>query len=186
MGRPKAWLDCAGEAMLVRVVRLLARVVDPVVVAARPGQRLPALPAHVSVVYDPVQGVGPLAGVAAGLTGLCTQCEYAVVTSCDAPLLRPAFVQRLIALIDGAPAVVVRVGGRVQPVPGVYAVALRGLASSMLDEPARSLTRFALRAGARVVPSDVLTSVDPGLESLADVDDPDAYASVIERVVENP
>jgi len=49
MGAPKATLPFGPEAMLQRVVRLLATVVSPVVVVAARGQKLPELPAAVLV-----------------------------------------------------------------------------------------------------------------------------------------
>ena len=70
MSRPKAWLPVAGELMLARVVRLLGQAVEPIVVAAAPGQDVPLLPNDVSIVRDEDEGLGPLAGLAAGLKAL--------------------------------------------------------------------------------------------------------------------
>src|SRR5688572_12132394 len=91
MGRPKAWLPFLGESMLSRVVRLLRQVVDPVVVVAAPGQKLPPLRAEVTVIRDKHEGKGPLAGIAAGLHALAGKVDAAYVSSCDVPLLQPAF-----------------------------------------------------------------------------------------------
>ena len=68
MGAPKAGLDWHGSTLLRRTVGLVARGVDgPVVVLRSPGQPLPALPPGVEVVDDPVEGRGPLQGLAVGL-----------------------------------------------------------------------------------------------------------------------
>src|SRR5437667_11640513 len=99
MGRPKAWLPFAGEAMLTRVVRLLGQAVQPIVVVAAPGQDVPPVPPHVAVVRDEEKGRGPLQGLAAGLEALRGQAEAAYLSSCDVPFLQPAFVRRLIHLL---------------------------------------------------------------------------------------
>src|SRR5215470_5813664 len=111
MGRPKAWLPFAGEIMLPRVVRLLREVVEPVVVVAAPGQDVPPLPAEVAMVRDEEQGRGPLQGLAAGLASLRGKADAAFLSSCDVPLLRPAFVLRLVELLGDNLIGVPRVGG---------------------------------------------------------------------------
>ena len=50
--QPAEVLLFGDESMLGRVVRLVAEVVDPVVVAATPGQPLPPLPEEVRIVHD--------------------------------------------------------------------------------------------------------------------------------------
>src|SRR5436190_24348451 len=90
MGRPKAWLPFAGELMLPRVVRLVSEVVSPVVVVAAPGQELPPLPPGTILAHDTEDDRGPLQGLVAGLAALPDGTDAAYVSSCDAPLLRPA------------------------------------------------------------------------------------------------
>src|SRR5713101_6883931 len=100
MGRPKAWLPFAGEIMLPRVLRLLDEAVKPIVVVAAPGQDLPPLPSAVDVVRDEEKGRGPLQGLAAGLTALQGRADAAYASSCDVPLLQPAFVARIAASLE--------------------------------------------------------------------------------------
>src|SRR5947207_12117554 len=94
MGRPKAWLPFAGELLLPRVVRILGETVSPIVVVAAVDQELPPLPADVQVVRDEEKGRGPLQGLAAGLAALAGQADAAYASSCDVPLLKPAFISR--------------------------------------------------------------------------------------------
>src|SRR6516164_3640747 len=99
MGRPKAWLPFAGELMLPRVVRLLGKAVQPIIVVAAPEQEVPPLPSDVEIVRDAEKGRGPLQGLLAGLTALRGRADAAYLSSCDVPFLRPAFVRRLIDLL---------------------------------------------------------------------------------------
>src|SRR5580765_5074452 len=95
MGAPKAALEWHGSTLLYRAAALLARVVDgPVVVVAAPGQQLPELPAGVPVVEDPVEGLGPMRGIATGLAAVADLAPAAFVCATDMPFLHPAFVNR--------------------------------------------------------------------------------------------
>jgi molybdopterin-guanine dinucleotide biosynthesis protein A len=118
MGRPKAWLPVGGETMLGRVVRLLGGVVSPIVVVAAPGQDVPPLPPDVEVVRDPEQGHGPLQGLAVGLAALRGRADAAYASSCDVPLLRPAFVRRMVELLGDHAVCVPDVGGYRHPLAG--------------------------------------------------------------------
>src|SRR3954453_15599063 len=63
MGTSKAALEWHGSTLLSRTVSVLAEVVDgPLVVVTSPGQDLPALPPTVTVVEDPIEGLGPMQG----------------------------------------------------------------------------------------------------------------------------
>src|ERR1051325_4647216 len=120
MGLDKATLPFGPELMLQRVVRLVGEVVDSIVVVAAPAQQLPALPQGVQVVRDRREARGPLEGLFAGLSGLPPGIDAAYATSCDVPLLAPAFVRRMFQLLgDNAVAVPVS-GGFHHPLAAVY------------------------------------------------------------------
>src|SRR5438552_5116651 len=106
MGRPKATLPFGPELMLQRVVRLLGSVVRPIIVVAAPGQELPPLPGDLIIARDEREQRGPLEGLAAGLAGIAPHAEAAYATSCDVPLLAPAFVQAMIDRLGDADIVV--------------------------------------------------------------------------------
>src|SRR5918993_6043797 len=99
MGQPKAWLPFGPELMLQRVVRLVGEAARPIVVVAAPDQELPPLPYWASIARDPVSGRGPLQGLAAGLAALPESVKLAYATATDVPLLRPAWIARLVELI---------------------------------------------------------------------------------------
>ncbi len=132
MGQAKEWLSVEGRPMLGQVVRIVGEVADPVVVAARAGQNLPALPAGTLVVCDESPDQGPLAGVVAGLTVLAGRCDAAFVTGCDHPWLRPAFIRALADRLGTFDAVVVHEAGRDLPLPAVYRVGLAAAGRELL------------------------------------------------------
>jgi molybdopterin-guanine dinucleotide biosynthesis protein A len=99
MGTSKALLPFGPETMLQRVVRILGGVVSPIVaVAAAADQELPPLPAAVILTRDEQEGRGPLEALRAGLKALPDDVDAAYVTSCDVPLLVPAFALRMLEL----------------------------------------------------------------------------------------
>jgi len=120
MGTSKALLPFGAETMLQRVVRLLSTVVSPIVVVAAAGQPLPDLPADVLVARDEHQGRGPLEGLRAGLKALPETVASAYVTSCDVPLLVPAFARRMIDLLTDHDIAVMEINGFPHPLSAVY------------------------------------------------------------------
>ena len=164
MGTAKEWLPIGGECLLQRVVRIVGSVVHPVVVAGRRGQPLPALSSGVGVVYDGLENAGPLAGMAAGFDALAGRCEAAFVVSCDHPLLKPAFITRMLELLGEHQAVVPNHEAKSYPLVAVYRLDLRPLLAELLAKGERRVHAFAERCGAHVVSSADLADVDPTLQ----------------------
>lgn len=184
MGRSKVWLSCGGEYLLQRMVRILGAVVQPVVVAARRGQSLPSLPDDVVVVYDAVEDGGPLAGMATGFAALTETCEAAMVCTCDHPLLKPRFVERLIGLLRDHAAVVPTHDGHVHSLTAVYRLSTSSLLNELLAEGDLRVGHFVERCRAHIVPALELADVDPGMDSLINVNEPDAYERVRRQLEE--
>ena len=179
MGRPKAWLPFAGEVLLPRVVRLLGEAVTPVVVVAAPGQEVPALPAGVDVMRDPERGRGPLQGLEAGLEALRGRADAAYLSSCDVPFLQPAFVRRLIELLGDHDICVPRVGGYLHPLAAVYRLEVGALAERLLAEGRLRPAFLFDQARTRVVLPEELADVDPGFESLRNLNTPAEYEEAL-------
>jgi molybdopterin-guanine dinucleotide biosynthesis protein A len=189
MGTPKAALEWHGSTLLRRTTGILARVTDgPVLVVRAPGQELPALPPQVEVVEDPAEGLGPVQGLAAGLAALSGRADVAFVSSTDMPFLHPAFVRRVLrAVADGADVGLPLARGYPQPLAAAYRTALAPVAAKLVaDERLRPAFLFeecvverldenALRA------DPVLAALDPGLESVVNVNEPGDYAAARER-----
>lgn len=176
MGRPKAWLPFAGEPLLCRVVREVARAAAPLLIVAAEGQALPAV--GVPVVRDERPGRGPLEGLAAGLAAL--DADAAFVTACDAPFLTADFVRRLAAQLGDADMVVPQVGGRRHPLPGVYRVAALPLVQALLAEGTLKLGALLDRARARVVgPAELGEGAE---RALRNVNTPEEYVAAVREI----
>jgi molybdopterin-guanine dinucleotide biosynthesis protein A len=184
MGRPKAALEWHGSTLLHRTAAVVARAVGgPVVVVRAPGQELPALPAGVDTVADPVEGLGPMQGVAAGLGAVRDRAEVAFVCSTDLPFLHPAYVRRVLrGLADPAVDLVLpTVRGFRQPLAAGYRTALTGLIEAQLAEgnlrPGMLLKHCTADQpdDAALLADPAVARTDPRLDSVQNVNTPEEY-----------
>lgn len=165
MGASKALLPFGPESMLQRVVRILAQGVSPIVVVAAVDQPLPELPRQVIITRDEQEGRGPLEGLRAGLKALPSDIEAAYVTSCDVPLLEPAFVREMLDLAKGFDIAVIEIDGLLHPLSAVYR---RSVLPDVEDLLAANRLRLAVlfdRVKTRRVRPSEITS-DPELRTL--------------------
>ncbi len=181
MGRPKAWLPFGGETMLQRVVRLLGEVVRPIVVVAAPGQDVPPLPPDIATVRDEERGRGPLQGLAAGLSALRGRAEAAYLSSCDVPFLRPSFVRRMIDLLDDRVICVPFVDGFHHPLAAVYRVGIVDSVIKLLSENRLRPVFLFETASTRIVEARELIDVDPGLQSLRNLNTVAEYEEALKE-----
>ncbi len=174
MARDKASLPFGRETLLERVVRIVSEVVDEVWVVARAGQEIPG---DFRIARDPEEGLGPLAGLAAGLEAI--DAERAFLTSCDVPLLRSAYVRRLLELSAGYAIAVPLVGGHHMVTSAVYSREVLPVARELLAERRLRPLYLVEAFDARLVTEEELRDVDPELESLRDCNTPEAYQEAL-------
>src|SRR5205823_4423663 len=133
---------------------------------------LPPLADDVTVVRDRREERGPLEGLATGLAALPAAITAAYVTSCDVPLLRPAFVQRMIELHGGHDIAVPYSGGFHHSLAAVYSKTVLPHAEQLLAEDRLRPAFLFERVNTRVVHEDELRDVDPELASLRNLNHP--------------
>jgi molybdopterin-guanine dinucleotide biosynthesis protein A len=147
MGGGKATVALHGTPLLLYPVRALQRVLAEVVVVAKLDTVLPPLPA-VPVWTEPPEPRHPLAGLvhalerAAPPQGAPGAPRSVLACAGDLPFVDPSLVERLAhADAEGAPAVVPRAGGRLQPLLARYDPAARApLAAALARRPTPPLT----------------------------------------------
>lgn len=190
MGATKAALEWHGSTLLYRTAALMARSVDgPVVVVSAPEQELPDLPDGVAIVADPVEGLGPMQGLAAGLAAVGDRAEAAFVCSTDLPFLHPAYVRRVLrALDDGVDVVLPVARGFRQPLAAVYRTRLAGLVADLVRQGnLRPGMIFKHCAAAQLDDAGLLADADvarydPDLLSVVNVNTPEDYRAARDRV----
>jgi molybdopterin-guanine dinucleotide biosynthesis protein A len=154
-----------------------------------PGQAVPGLPSGVQLVEDPVEGLGPMQGIAAGLAAVQDDAAVAFVCSTDMPFLHPAFIRRVLrGLSDPQIDFVLPVArGFRQPLAAGYRTQLAGPISALV-------AKGNLRPGMLLkhcntdLPDDEalladreLAATDPNLESVVNVNTPAEYSAARER-----
>jgi molybdenum cofactor guanylyltransferase len=183
MGRPKAALEWHGSTLLQRIVGIVGRAVDgPVVVVKAPGQQLPELPSAVRVATDAREGLGPLHGLAAGLSA-AGDSHWAYVSSTDVPLLHPAFVAAVLRAAERVDAeVAVPVAhGFPHPLAAAYRTAVLPEVERLIAEDVMKLALLLERVPvleldeATLLGDRELATADPELLSLLNVNDPAEY-----------
>jgi molybdopterin-guanine dinucleotide biosynthesis protein A len=191
MGQPKAELAWGETSLLAHVVGRVAEGVDgPLVVVRAPGQALPSLPPGVRVVEDSSEGLGPLQGIATGLAA-AADAALAFVTATDMPLLEPAYVRRVVALLradpDGAEVAMPVVLGHRQTLAAAYRTSLAPVAAALVGElrlnPGFLLERcrVAWIDEAQLLADPELAAADPRLQSVTSVDTPGEYEAALHR-----
>jgi molybdopterin-guanine dinucleotide biosynthesis protein A len=188
MGRDKASLSFGpGETLLTRVVGVLQQVVpsEAMFVVAGRRQHVPPLAGGITLIHESCDGAGPLLALVEGLQRLPPAVDAAFVCGCDAPLLKPAFVECLFKLADATiDAVVPADAERLYPLAAVYSKKCLPALGAAIDDGQRSLHR-ALRDGRlaiREIQVDQLRDVDPDLESLVNCNTPEEYQRALRCV----
>jgi len=179
MGVPKATLPFGNETMLQRVVRILHTVASPIVVVAAREQSLPELPADIIVTRDEREARGPLEGLRAGLSALPASIDVAYATSCDVPLLQPAFVTRMVELLGDHDIAVVEIDGFPHPLSAVYRrKTLPHIESLLAENRLRPVFLFDMMRTRRVR-SEEMIAVDPELRTLRNLNTKEDYLAAL-------
>jgi len=179
MGTPKATLPFGSETMLQRVVRLLGAVVSPIIAVAAREQSLPPLPDAVIITRDEREAKGPLEGIRAGLSALPPSIDAAYITSCDVPLLVPAFVGRMIDLMGDHDIAVMEIDGFPHPLSAIYRRSVLPHVESLLAaDRLRPVFLFDAVRTRRVKPEEMAV-VDPELKTLRNLNTQEEYRAAL-------
>jgi molybdenum cofactor guanylyltransferase len=182
MGVAKATLPFGPETMLQRVVRLLGTTVSPIVAVAARDQELPPLPAAVIVARDEREARGPLEGLRAGLKALPESVDAAYVTSCDVPLLVPAFVEHMLGLLGDHDIAVMEIDGFTHPLSAVYRRSVLPQVETLLaQDRLRPVFLFEAMRTRRVSP-DEMRAADPDLRTLRNLNTREDYEAALRDV----
>ena len=172
MGRDKASLPFGSETMAERVERLAGEVAGRVIAVGRRDQAT-------STVHDAIEDQGPLAGIAAGLAASTT--DINIVVACDMPLIKPAVLGRLAAMLGDHDMCVAIVDGHATVLCGAYHKRVASHAQQLLDSGERRVMGLLDRVDVRRVDAAVFRDIDPDLETFISVDTPGQYGEVSSR-----
>lgn len=180
-GSDKAAAALRGRPLVQWVRDALAPAVSEMVIVTAAGQTLPPMhpPSPVVVVEDREPQRGPLAGIAAGLAAAPSPICF--VTSCDAPLLRPDIVERVVQALDSYDVALPEVGGFQQPLAAAYRrEACLAAVEAALAAGTNKITEAFAPLAVLLLGEDQLRSIDPDLRSFRNANTPEALAEIAE------
>lgn len=179
MGQPKHMLPFGDETLLHRVIGVLHSVVQRVGVVASAEQSLPALPDRITVFRDEQPDLGPLSGLATGLTAFATQADAVYASSCDAPFLHHQFVTRMFDHLGDADLVMLKEDRYHHPLAAVYRTRIATVVRQLVDERRLRPIFLLEECNAKVISTNEIRDVDPELLSLRNVNTPDEYQAAL-------
>jgi molybdopterin-guanine dinucleotide biosynthesis protein A len=170
MGQDKATLPAGDGTLIEHLARRLAPVVDETIIAG--GSVRPPFEGA-RFVSDHQPGLGPLAGMLAGLSAATER--HVWVVGCDLPDVEPALGGLLCALAGDYEAVVPRPYEEPEGVCALYVRELAARIDALLEAGERSIKGLLDRSTVRYVASDELRVVDPELRSFRNINTPADY-----------
>ncbi|QDT33624.1 molybdenum cofactor guanylyltransferase [Thalassoglobus polymorphus] len=180
MGQPKHLLPFGNEFVLQRVVRELSGITTKIVIVAAPDQEIPPLPVECQLVRDEVTYQGPLSGLMYGMQALENDVEAAYLSGCDVPLLKSEFVKEMVRHLDTAEIAVPFEEKFLHPLASVYRTSLRTRAEELIAAGERRPRQLIESSTTHYVPCEDLRGVDQNLDSLRNMNTPEAYAELLE------
>lgn len=174
MGRDKAALPFGEETMLSHLVNTYRPCFDMVAVSLNRAGRFDT--AGALEVVDRRPGDGPMAGLEAAF--LDTGADVIFLTGTDLPLGDPALALRLLELLDGYDACLIRSAKGPEPLFAVYSRACMPAIQSALSEGRRAMSAMLARVRAREIPARELPQFDVE-RILTNVNDPEEYARIL-------
>ena len=184
MGVDKTLLDVDGEALLARVVEVVASVcAEVIVVTNRPeAVEQAGIPADVPVLLDEVAYQGPLGGLVTALKGASQ--DWVLAVGADMPWVNPDVVRALWAARGGAQVVVPLTDKGPEPLLALYHRDCLPAARRVLSTGRRRIVAFFGDVTVVEVPVEALREVDPQLASLFNINTPEDLAEAREAASE--
>jgi len=171
-GAAKGLLRVDGEPIAARSIALFLRLFGRALVVANDPAPYAAFGAP--VVADLVAGRGAPGGLHAALSAATTPWVFAA--GCDMPFLDEGAISFLAARRDGADAVLVRAGGRLEPLHAFWSRACLPALEELLARGEPSVRDLAAAVRARIVEEAEWRLVDPTGRSLENANTPEDAA----------
>jgi molybdenum cofactor cytidylyltransferase len=173
MGSPKALLEYRGETFIGRLVRLLSKVSNPVIVVLgyQAATIRPAIDGKATLVINPEPERGQLSSLQTALSALPADSEGFLFTPVDSPAVTSETVERVAAEFRRRDPAILLVIPRYHAKHGHPVFATRAIAGEILALPATGQARDVIHC--HIAETIYVDVDDPGI--LTDVDDPEAY-----------
>ena len=181
MGQAKPHLPFGDDTMLGRIVWTVSNTVAEVVLLTAKVQELPEIDCLHSVMPDRVEQQGPAASIYDGMKTVFGWADAIVVLGCDVPLVTEETIEFLFAELQNHDAVIPRHEGFPQPLAAVYSLNAMEKIGRVLDTGNQRLLSCIEPLDTRWVDAEELSTIDPQLGILHNVNTPDAYREALSK-----
>jgi molybdopterin-guanine dinucleotide biosynthesis protein A len=181
MGVDKSQLVFQGDTLFGHVLTQVAKFASPLVIAGGTDSSLTKKSPPVIFVKDQRPDVGPLEGIRVGLTELGPAVEFAFITGCDAPLIKPRLIAHLFELIEDYQAIVPVQGDRVFGMTAIYRTDIAEDLQTLIDQKQHRVRDLARHFDALQVDLESLKEYDPGLDSFININSREDYEHLLKR-----
>lgn len=135
----------------------------------------------VRVVVDENQDCGPVEGIRVGLSALESEVEWAFVTGCDVPLLRPQVIALLVDATkeQEVEAVLPHRGERIYGITALYRTNIGATIDAMIEQGSLRVSDLARSLNCCMIDVDDFRSADPNFDSMKNFNSPEQYLDFI-------
>jgi molybdenum cofactor guanylyltransferase len=138
MGTNKALLEIGGVPTIIRISEELKKTVDELLIVTNSFEEFAFM--QLPMVEDRWKGMGPLAGIEAGLR--VSHTEKNLIVACDMPFISAKIGSVLLGYLDEYQAAVPDMNGRLQPLFAAYRKEVKGLAADSLMKNELRIQQF--------------------------------------------
>lgn len=138
MGENKALLPMKEKTNIAKIAGELEKVTKQLLIVTNTPEDYCFL--GYPMTTDQYPGLGPLAGIHAGLSSSGT--EVSIAVACDMPFIHAGIAQEMLDAADGYDAVVPEIEGRLQPLFAVYKKSCLPVLTSCLDNHVLKVREF--------------------------------------------
>jgi molybdopterin-guanine dinucleotide biosynthesis protein A len=171
MGSNKALLTVEGAPLIEKIYLTLAQLFREVVLVTNTPEEYAFLPCP--MVADRYPGVGPLAGLHAGL--MASSSDRIFLTACDTPFLNPDVIRMICSDDGGYDAVVPVSRGGKEPLQALYGLRCLTMVEQALERGDWKLLNLLDRVQTRFVTREELTAIPDAELSFCNVNTPEEY-----------
>lgn len=180
MGTNKALLPLNGKTVIEGIVSSLEKVADNLLIVTNTFSDYEFL--HLPMIEDKRKGMGPLAGIEAGLSA--TESERNLFVACDMPFFSVELGRYLLSCLEDYQAAVLEVSGTLHPLFGAYRKETLGAVTKSLDEGQLRIRHFLNSLQTRIVKNKELESLgySEGDLYVFNMNNPDEYEEAKRKV----
>ena len=162
MGTNKALLTIDGKTVIERIVNQLDQIVDEIIVVTNQFHDYEFL--QLPMVEDKWKGMGPLAGIEAGLNASSTARN--LVVACDMPFISIELGKYLLTQLDQYQAAVPEISGQLHPLFAAYRKDICEAVSKSLSENQLRIRQLLHTIHVKIIENELLDSLGISTEEI--------------------